>query len=110
MIQETKSVNPLDANGNPSGGAVHGVGLSINWQNGALSRGTDRQPPNGAFVETVIQAAKQRLEFYQTASDARFVCRENAEAIEHLTQALNALEKRTARREALGVEGTHTPE
>lgn len=108
MKQQINVSNLLDANGNPSGGTVDGVGLGISWQNGPLGRGAERKEPNGAFVETVIVAAKQRLEFYQEASNGRFACAENAEAIQHLEAALAILEQRTARREAANVEGTHS--
>ena len=54
-----------DAEGNPAGGRVEGTGLYISWQNGPLGRGEARKEPNGAFVETVIAAAIQRLEYYQ---------------------------------------------
>lgn len=100
--------NSVDINGNPSGGAVSGVGLDIQWQNGPLGRDHDRQDPNGAFVETVISAAKKRLEFYQTATDGKFACRENAVAITKLDEALMWLNKRTQDREERQVEGTHT--
>jgi hypothetical protein len=91
--------------GNPSGGSVKGIGLSIEWQNGPLGRGADRIEPNGAFVETVISAAVKRIEFYQAS---KFNCRENAIALTHLETALLWLNKRTADREAREVEGTHT--
>ena len=54
--------NDSDDDGNPAGGMVRGVGLFIQWQNGPLGRGDERREPNGAFVETVIAAAKQRIE------------------------------------------------
>lgn len=95
-------------NGNPSGGKFEGVGLSINWQDGPLGRGVDRKLPNGAFVETVISAAKQRIEFYQEAQFGKFKCRENALAITKLEEALHWLEHRTKDREERAVEGTHT--
>lgn len=96
--------NVNDSNGNPTGGIVTGIGLSISWQNGPLGRGNERKDPNGAFVETVISAAKQRLEFYQAS---KFACDENAQAIKGLEDALTALEARTKSREDRGVEGTH---
>ena len=100
--------NTTDINGNPSGGFVAGEGLSIHWQEGALGRGTDRKPANGAFVETVLTAAKQRLEFYQEASGGKFACNENALAIDAINVALHWLEVRTEKREERKVEGTHT--
>lgn len=104
MLQETKHTYPTDENGNPAGGEVRGVGLSIDWQNGPLGRGAERIEPNGAFVETVIQAAADRLDFYQRS---RFNCAENAAALAHLEAALASLKARTAAREARDVEGTH---
>lgn len=105
MQQPFDAINNLDENGNPAGGNVSGVGLYIEWQDGPLGRGADREEPNGAFVETVIAAAKQRIEHYQST---RFACPENATAIEHLEVALAHLQARTADRERREVEGTHT--
>lgn len=109
MLAEFKAKNNVDSEGNPTGGTVEGVGLEIGWQMGPLGRGENRKEPNGAFVETVIAAAKQRLEFYQSASDGRFNCQENADAINALHSALQVLDHRTRARETREVEGTHTP-
>lgn len=106
-IQKCKIGNSVDRDGNPASGIVLGVGLNIEWQNGPLGRGEERKEPNGAFVETVIAAAKQRLEFYQTATKGKFACKENEVAIKKLEEALASLEKRTLAREKRGVEGTH---
>lgn len=107
MLQELDIYNDQDANGNPAGGYVRATGVHIAWQNGPLGRGDDRKEPNGAFVETVIEAARQRVQFYQTASNGKFACRENAIAITKLEEALMWLDKRTRDREARQVEGTH---
>ena len=104
MLAEYQSNNQVDDNGNPSGGNVSGTGLIIEWQNGPLGRGAERKEPNGAFVETVIDAARQRIQFYQ---DSKFNCRENAIAITKLEEALLWLNKRTSDREKRQVEGTH---
>lgn len=104
MRQEITFDNYSDSNGNPSGGFVSGTGIDIRWQNGPLGRGEDRQEPNGAFVEGVIQAAIQRLEYYQSS---QFKCRENALAITKLEEALLWLGERTRKREERQVEGTH---
>jgi hypothetical protein len=96
--------NQQDENGNPTGGMVNGTGLHIEWQDGPLGRGEEREEPNGAFVETVIDAARQRIEFYQAS---RFKCRENAIAITKLEEALLWLNKRTSDREKRNVEGEH---
>lgn len=97
-----ESENYTDEEGNPAGGFARGTGIDISWQDGPLGRGDDRKEPNGAFVEDVIRVAKQRLEFYQ---GSRFATGENQEAIDHLGIALLALETRTRKRVARGVEG-----
>ncbi len=93
-----------DANGNPSGGKTSSLGIEINWQDGPLGRDGERLAPNGAFVETVIQTAIDRIEFY---NDSKFRCRENSLAITKLEEALHWLNARTNRRDKLGIEGTH---
>lgn len=103
MLQNFEAENRLE-DGKPAGGSVKAMGLQIKWQNGPLGRGKDRKKPNGSFVETVISAALQRLEFYQ---DSGFGCSENASAIHNLKSALGVLEFRTQQRESAGVEGTH---
>lgn len=104
MLDRFQAVNNDDAGGNPAGGWVSGIGLSITWQNGPLGRGEDRQEPNGAFVETVLEAAAQRIRYYQSG---KFACRENALAITKIEEALHWLNHRTANRENRNVEGTH---
>ncbi len=93
-----------DVNGNPAGGVTTGKGFTISWQNGPLGRGNERREPNGAFVEDVIDAAADRIRFYQSG---KFACDDNAEAIKHLEAALEALQRRTKEREQRHVEGTH---
>ncbi len=95
----------LGPDGPPDGGDTSATGLKIEWQKGPLGRGKDRIQPNGCFVETVIFAAIDRLEFYQKS---KFNCRENALAITKLQEALHWLQHRTAEREAREVEGTHS--
>lgn len=104
MKQPITYGNVCDENGNPTGGYVTGAGILISWQNGPLGRGNDRKEPNGAFVEGVIEAAAQRLRFYQ---ESKFACEHNAKALEHLEAALASLNARTAEREERNVEGTH---
>jgi hypothetical protein len=112
-----KSQHWNDANGNPEGGTTFGRGFSIGWQHGPLGRhlsgcdatgkcvhGCTRREPNGAFVEDIIEAAADRLRYYQ---DSRFASDYNAKALEHLEAALAALDQRTKDREARAVEGTH---
>ena len=104
MIDSFIAENHDDRGGNPAGGRVEGVGLSIDWQDGPLGRGEDRIEPNGAFVETVVAAVIQRIEYYQSG---KFKCRENALAITKLEEALHWMNHRTANRETREVEGTH---
>ena len=106
--------------GNPAGGSTFGNGFAIAWQNGPLGRHSahcdlsdplgcasdcTRKTQNGAFVEDIIAAAVDRLEYYQ-ASD--FASSYNEEALNHLHSALMALEARTADREHRAVEGPHS--
>ena len=104
MLAEFKSKQFSDEAGNPAGGHTYGTGFTIAWQNGPLGRGEDRIEPNGAFVETIIAAACDRLEFYQAS---KFTCQENADAIRSLKAALSILNERTRKREQRTVEGTH---
>ena len=104
MLGKYTAHNDSDENGNPAGGLVTGTGLAISWQDGPLGRGEERIEPNGAFVETVIDAALQRIEYYNST---QFKCRENSLAITKLQEALHWLNSRTNRRESENVEGTH---
>ena len=104
MKQELSAHHRIGDGGRPAGGQTYAPGLSIAWQDGPLGRGEDRTAPNGCFVETVIEAAVDRLNFYQAGP---FNCTENGDALVALHRALLALNKRTNRREAEGTEGTH---
>lgn len=104
MNQQIQSKHDLDENGNPAGGQTWGRGIEIIWQNGPLGTGDERREPNGAFVEGVLEACIDRMQFYQ---GTKFASRENALAITHMQEAKHWLQHRTAEREARGVEGTH---
>lgn len=104
MKQVIHSDHFVDTHGNPACGIAQGKGIAIVWQNGPLGRGPERQEPNGAFVEGVIQAAIDRLEFFQ---HRKFACASNARALADLRSAIAHLESRTVEREERGVEGTH---
>lgn len=104
MSEKIEAENTTDKDGNPAGGSVVGLGIDISWQNGPLGQGEFRRQPNGAFVETVIAAALQRLEFFQ---NSKFMCWENALAIMHLKSAIESLDTRTKARHERSVEGTH---
>jgi len=93
-----------DAEGNPTGGCTSGRGFTISWQFGPLGRGNERKEPNGAFVEDVIGAAIDRIEFYQKS---KWACEENAAALLCLQTAAKHLDDRTKDRERRAVEGTH---
>lgn len=93
-----------DASGAPAGGTTYGRGFAIGWQNGPLGRGDDRKEPNGAFVEDIIKAAIDRIDYYQAS---QFASDYNGRARYHLARALAALNERTADREKRDVEGTH---
>jgi hypothetical protein len=95
--------NNTDKDGNPAGGFALGVGFNIEWQPGPL--GDPPAEPTGAFVEDVLEAVKQRIEFYQTNNGGAFACRENAIAITKLEESLQWLKHRTMNRVARGVQG-----
>jgi hypothetical protein len=105
MQQPIQSDQFSDDAGNPEGGVTQATGLLISWQRGPLGSGADRVEPNGCFVETVIAAAIDRLEFYQRS---KFISSYNAGALGLLYEALDVLHARTADRELRGVEGTHS--
>ncbi len=88
----------------PAGAVTFARGIEIRWQNGPL-RGADGLilSPNGAFVEDVLASCVHRLQHFQ---GSRFACDENSQALDHIAQAIAALEARTARRTIAGTEGT----
>ena len=93
-----------DENACPAGGSTYGRGFAIAWQNGPLGLGQARKEPNGAFVEDIIEAARDRLTYYQRS---KFHSEYNRSAILHLTNALMSLRARTNDRFTRNVEGTH---
>ena len=105
-VQPMQFTNGTDSNDNPTGGNVRGKGLKVDWQDGP--RGTDKPgelaPSNGAFVEDVIYAAVQRLEFFQ---GSKFAHQNNQDAIQLLNSALGCLDQRRRERKNRGVEGKH---
>lgn len=107
MRGEVTEHHLVDIDGRPAGGTTTARGLSIQWQAGPLAVDGVRREPNGAFVEDVIAAAIGRIEFYQSTTDGRFACQENADALDGLRHAARRLDERTRDREARGVEGTH---
>jgi hypothetical protein len=106
----------LDAAGNPTGGQTEMVVadqdlgasaselrsvISITWQEGVVPPGGVQ---NGAFVEDVLEAARQRLLFFNST---KFRCRENSLAITKIEEALQWLDWRTRSRLNQGVENTY---
>jgi hypothetical protein len=104
MRQELITVHTRHPDGTPTGGQTSAIGLKIDWQNGPFGNGTDSLEPNGCLVETLILAAIERLEYYQAS---KFACRENANAIAKLEEAIHWLHHRRDERESRHVEGTH---
>lgn len=115
-----EALNSFDSDGNPTGGNVYlqvtkngdpeFPAIVINWQDGPRGMGElpDGTPaladPNGAFVEDVIWAAIQRLEFF---NESKYRCRENSLAITKLEEALFILKDRQLSRSERNVEGKH---
>src|SRR5947209_3373331 len=104
MSQKMTSHQFSDRDGNPDGGCTYGPGFAIAWQRGPLGHGANREEPNGAFVETIIEAVISRLRFYQRS---KFECEDNGQAIAHLEIALTRLAARYEHRIARRVEGTN---
>lgn len=75
--------------------------LSFTLQNGPIKEAGK----NGCQVDTIIAAARQIIE----GLNEKFPCAENMEAMNHLTGALVALNKRRVDRETRGVEGINQP-
>lgn len=77
------------------------VGMLIEFQNGPLQ---ETVYPNGLSNEALLAIVEDRLIGFQSG---RFACRENAEALTRLQEAMMWLAKRTRDRVARGVEGTN---
>lgn len=99
-----------DSDGNPTGGQTvmqaphpeyNAYAISIRWQDGII--GEDGQ--NGAFIEDVLEAARQRLRFFNSMDQTR--CRENSLAITKIEEALQWLDWRTRQRVIHDVENTY---
>ena len=90
-----------DEQGMPTGGKTWGPGFSIQWQNGLV----EDDVQNGAFIEDVLEAARQRLLFFN--EHPTFRCRENSLAITKIEEALQWLDWRTRQRVLGNVENTH---
>lgn len=102
-----------DSDGNPAGGFSSGDYFAISWQNGPLGRmGTaDRREPNGAFVETVLQAIIDRTQLLLDYPPLLYISEsmkaDGLKFVAHLRKANEILDARTKRRVAAKTEGTH---
>src|SRR5258708_3047247 len=103
-LQKLEIQNKLDENGIPTGGSVHGIGIAISWQDGALGRDAGRKEQTGAYVEDILGACLDRLKYYQ---NTKFSCPENVLAASEIEGAIKWLRMRTEDREKRLVEGTH---
>ena len=79
------------------------VSWTLRWQPGVLDRTGGYDQPQGAFVEDLLVACKERLKFYQKS---KAFCEENAEAIEYIQKAEDILVDRRLERRMKGIEGT----
>ena len=99
----------VDADGNPTGGETRIFDpaalvdddplATIRWQNGILSLGR-----NGVLVEDLLEAALQRMQFF---NDSKFRCRENSLAITHIQEAIMWLRERQRNRAKQGVQSSY---
>jgi hypothetical protein len=109
VVQHTHylTVTALDAPG--AGGAQHHYDIHsgavplarVHFQEGPLKVAGI----NGITHEVLLLLVIDRLQSFQAGP---FACPENAQALEHATAALEALESRTRKRQERGVEGTNT--
>lgn len=81
-------------------GMVPSFGENLKFQDGPIADGI-----NGITNEVLLAILIDRLEGFQKGP---YACDENQEALENVCAALAVLKSRTLKREARGVEGTHT--
>ena len=62
MIQHYEVSFRVTESGDPAGGTATATGIAVDFQDGPLHGGE----PTGAFVETLLCIARDRLAFYQT--------------------------------------------
>jgi len=99
-MRSKQVTSQFNAGENPTGGTTNlPDGSIIKWQDGIKVDGQ-----NGAFIEDVITAAIQRLEYFNSG---KFRCRENSLAITKLEEAIQWLDYRTSNRQSQGVENTY---
>jgi len=76
-------------------------GLRIDFQKGPLG-----EYPNGLTNEVLLTILQDRLTHFQSG---KFACEENAQALDHISKALDLLHQRTIKRIERGVEGQLVP-
>lgn len=77
--------------------------LLLQFQNGPIGE----RGPNGITQEALLAVVIDRLECFQRGP---FKCKENEDALGMIKGGATCLHKRTTRRLAAGVEGTHRPD
>lgn len=78
------------------------VNVTLDFQNGPINE--DGNGVNGIQGEDLLAILIDRYEGFQSGP---YACDENERALTHLKQAMQALNDRTRKRIARGVEGTH---
>lgn len=97
--------NPLNGNASHEYQIVYGADGEgtgeqvIRFQNGPIKEAG----VNGVTNEALLAIVEDRLDGFQSS---KWACEENAEALKHIKLAIAALESRTQKRAARGVEGT----
>ncbi len=81
---------------------IEGLGYSIKFQLGPVAE----VGVNGTTIEEILGRLRTRLEGFQRG---QFKCRENAEAMAAIEDAIAWLEARTSARKWAGVEGQNNP-
>ncbi len=117
-IVRFEPVFPVDMSqvkdGNPAGGTVNFVARdadgniaevgTLDWQDGPVD---PQKGGNGVTVESLLEACVRRLEFYNTAAEGKYRCRENSLAITEIQAALGWLNQRRWDRFKRGVLNSH---
>lgn len=98
-------VTGFDTTGNASRTQGDAIGketsLLVLFQNGPIKEAG----VNGITQEALLAICEDRLLCFQAG---QYACADNAEALTHIQQAMECLQRRTKARIARGVEGTHT--
>lgn len=97
-------VHGFDGDKNPSNKTdpnYHMDAVGILFQNGPIKE----SGINGLTHEVLLAICADRLECFQSG---KFACDDNQEALGFIKAAMAVLERRTEKRLARGVEGTHT--